>query len=465
VSRTPRVVLGILVAVLLAGNAVAYTQIDKTKYPSHWDKRIANLVTFVEDTRHLRFEHPVEVEFLTEAEYKKLNQTDESELSEEDKQDLKNFEGQAHALGLINENVDLLKQLNTIQSDATLAYYDDGAKKMVIRGTDLTVGLRVTIVHELTHALQDQVFGISRDFENDGASSFFHGLVEGDAVRVENAYVESLSQDEQDAYNEEDESSVSDAKDALADVPDALVQLFGAPYELGEPLTEMIVDQRGTKGLNKLFRVPADSDEGLISPFAALDNQHAKKVAAPKLKAGEKKTDDGGQFGVVPWFVVLSSFVDARTALAAVDGWGGDSYVGYRKDSRPCIRIDFEGDTPSDNVEMTNTLNQWKAPFTENTVVVTPTANGVELDACEPKVVPTPRADAGTSLELPVFRFVLLNLFSSSNIPRKLADCMTRHVIAIVPLDKLHSESEADQQQLSGIGQQVGRGCASGQLT
>jgi hypothetical protein len=42
---------------------------------------------------------------------------------------------------------------------------------------------------------------------------------------------------------------------------------------------------------------------------------------------------------------------------------------------------------------------------------------------------------------------------------------LTRHVIAFVPLEILHSESEADAQQLSGIGQQVGRGCASGQLT
>jgi hypothetical protein len=464
--RTARVVLGVAIAVILAGDAAAFTQIDsgKPKIPSHWDSRIAGLVTVVEDTRHLRFKHPVNVEFLSDAEYKKRNETDESELSAEEKQDLATFEGQAHALGLMSRETNLLKQLNTLGSDATLAYYDDQDKKMVIRGTNLTVGLRVTIVHELTHALQDQVFGIDREFDSDGAATFFQALVEGDAVRVEDEYIDSLSEADQNAYYDEDDASSANAQSALADVPPALLELFGAPYDLGEPLTTLIVDDRGVAGLNKLFRHPPDSDDGLINAFAALDNQHAKKVPVPALRPGEHKTDDG-DFGVVTWFVVLSSFIDARVALAAVDGWGGDAYVGYRKDNRPCIRIAFEGDTPNDNAEMVTALTQWRAAFTENTVQVAPTANGVELDACEPTVVPKPRADASDALALPVTRIGLIDLFVSSKVPRKIADCMTRHIIAIVPLDKLNSESEADQKELSGIGQTVAKGCASGQLT
>jgi hypothetical protein len=119
--RTARIVLGVLIVVILAGDAAAVTQIDKSKYPSHWDSRVAGLVNFVEDTRHLRFKHPVEVEFLTDAEYRKKNQTSESELSDADKKDLKTFEGQAHARALISKDTELLKQLNTHGSDATLA--------------------------------------------------------------------------------------------------------------------------------------------------------------------------------------------------------------------------------------------------------------------------------------------------------------------------------------------------------
>jgi hypothetical protein len=459
-----RLVLGIAIAVILAGDAAAFTQIDRSKYPAHWDKRITALVSFVEDARHLRFDHPVKVEFLTDAEYKKRNQTDESDLSPEEKQDLKTFEGQAHALGLIPRETDLLKQLNTLGSDATLAYYDDVDEKMVIRGTDLSLGLRVTVVHELTHALQDQNFDIGRDFSTDSAASFFDALVEGDATRVENAYIDSLTEAEQDTYYEEDDASRSDADTALADVPPALLQLFGAPYDLGEPLATLIVDERGVAGLDKLFRHPAHSDEGLINAYAALDNQKAKRVKLPTLQPGEHKTDDG-DFGAVPWYVVLSSFVDQKVALAAVDGWGGDSYVGYRRDSKPCIRIAFEGDTPTDNAEMTTALTQWKAAFTENTVQITSQPDRVELDACEPNVVPKPRADSIDALELPVTRIQLLDLFASNSIPRPLADCLTRHIIATIPLGTLNSDKDADQEAVARSVQQIRAGCSAGQLS
>ncbi|MEY2473659.1 MAG: hypothetical protein QOK28_2988 [Actinomycetota bacterium] len=456
--------LGTVIVVILIGDAAAYTHAEKHPYPSRWDSRVARLVSFVEDTRHLRFKHPVAVEFLTNAEYAKLNQTDEGELSADEKKDLRTFEGQAHALGLISKETDLLKQLNTIGSDATLAYYDDVDEKMVIKGTQLTVGMQVTVVHELTHALQDQNFDIGRQFDSDGAASFFDALVEGDATRVENAYVDSLSDADQNKYFAEDNASRDNADHALADVPPALLSLFGAPYDLGEPLATLVVDERGTAGLNVLFRTPADSDEGLIDAFAALDKEHAKKVKPPALKAREHKTDSG-DFGAVPWYVVLSSFIDPHTALTAVDGWGGDAYIGYRKDNKPCIRIAFEGDTVNDNAEMATALAQWKSAFTENTVQVAATPGRVELDACEPNVVPKPRADSENALELPATRFQLIDLFASNDIPRKLSECLTSHILTTIPLDKLNSDSQAEQAAVFSAVQQIRSGCSSGRLS
>ncbi|HVV38528.1 MAG TPA: hypothetical protein VHC63_18105 [Acidimicrobiales bacterium] len=463
-NKPARVVLAVVVAALLAGDVAGYRHATRSQYPSHWDARVADLVKFVEGARHLRYDHPVPVEFLSEAEYKKQNGTSPDQLSAADKRDLRTFEGEAHALGLLGRDVDLVKQLNTLGSSGTLAYYDDQAEKVVVRGTKIDVATRVTLAHELTHALQDQNFDISRKFSTDGANSFFDALIEGDAVRIENQYVDSLSRSEQNEYYREDDAERSKAQDELAGVPPSLLQLFGAPYDLGEPLTRFVVEQQGVAGLNKLFRHPADSDEGLLDALAATSGEHRQKVAVPALQPGETRTDKG-DFGVVPWYVVLSSFVDQPTALAAVDGWGGDSYVGYRKNNRPCIRIAFQGDTPNDNAEMTNALNQWKAAFTENTVQVVAMANGVQLDACEPNVVPTPRADAANSMELPATRLELLDVFVQSNVPAKTADCMARHIVTTIPLDKLNSDSNADQQQLFNIGQQIGRACASGQLS
>jgi len=73
-----------------------------------------------------------------------------------------------------------------------------------VRGTDLTdVDVRVTIVHELTHALQDQHFDLTKlddAVETEGEDFALTALVEGDATSIEDDYLFSLPQAEQDAY-------------------------------------------------------------------------------------------------------------------------------------------------------------------------------------------------------------------------------------------------------------------------
>jgi hypothetical protein len=462
--RTAVRAIAVVIALILVADVAALFTIEKGSYPSHWDSRVAKLARFVEDTRHLRYDHPVKVEFLTEEEYKKTQTTGEGELSAQDKREIAVFEGQAHALGLMGRTTSLLDQTNAIAAGGTLAYYDDQAEKMVIRGTELTVGLRVTIVHELTHALQDQAFDLSRQFDTDGANSIFQALTEGDAVRIEDEYVNSLDDNEQQAYFDEQDQSQGDVQTALADVAPGLLALFDAPYALGEPLTTLIANERGVHKLDALFRTPPASDEGMFNAFAILDGQTPKKVSEPALRPGEKKTDSG-DFGSVAWYLVLSSFIDQRVAMTAVDGWGGDAYVGYRKNNRPCIRIAFEGDTATDTAEMAAALGQWKSAFTENTATVTPTPTGVELDACEPNVVPKPRPDSADALSLPAFRLGLLTTVLDQGLPRKTSECVVRHFVSQVPLDKLNSGTDADQRLLFTLGQQIGRGCAAGQLT
>ena len=73
-----------------------------------------------------------------------------------------------------------------------------------MRGTDLTdVDVRITLVHELTHALQDQRFDLTRlddAIETSGEDFALTALVEGDATSIEDDYLYSLPQAEQDAY-------------------------------------------------------------------------------------------------------------------------------------------------------------------------------------------------------------------------------------------------------------------------
>ena len=91
--------------------------------------------------------------------------------------------------GLIDGKVDLFKQENGLNSGGILAYYDFHDKKVRVKGTALTPDVRVTLAHELTHALQDQYFDLGReDTLPDDAQQAFRSVIEGDAVVVQNAY-------------------------------------------------------------------------------------------------------------------------------------------------------------------------------------------------------------------------------------------------------------------------------------
>lgn len=455
-----RRVLFAILGLLLLGDAIALGTIDGSdEPPSTWDPRVADLARFVEDARRLRFDHPVAVRFLTSEAYDEETTADPDSLSEDEKEEIQNVEGELRALGLIKKGVSLFDDTNSLTSGGTAAFYDPDAEEIVIRGTELTIGLKVTVVHELTHALQDQHFDLGREFESDNRATLFHGLGEGDATRIENLFIDDLSDREADDYFDEQDAQSEAAEEQIQDVSPALTQLFGAPYALGEPLTSLVVDTRGIDDLNRLFRRPPATDEVLMDPFAALDESEPVKVPRPKARDGEKVTD-GGDFGVITWYLMLASFIDEKTALKATDGWGGDAFLGYRKSDRGCVRAAFVGDTDLDNNEMQSALDQWKAAFNSDRVTVTRTATGVELDSCEPDNPPAPRESSAESLILPIIRYEVTREVLAEGGSRKLAQCAVREYFSRFTVDQLTPETEAEEERLYSIGPTIGRVCS-----
>ncbi len=120
--------------------------------PTIGTRGVADLADFVEEERGRSFEHPVYVDFLTEDEYTDLARTEEDDLSDADRETLEQAEAMHRAMGLAEGDLDLLAALNDVVDSGTLAFYDSDVDRVRVRGTDLTPGLRVTLVHELTHA-------------------------------------------------------------------------------------------------------------------------------------------------------------------------------------------------------------------------------------------------------------------------------------------------------------------------
>jgi hypothetical protein len=332
-------------------------------HPDAWDPRVVELAAFVEDERGMDFRHPVYVDFLTAAGYTAATTEDEDETVSEETQrlDFDRYAGQLRALGVASGELDLYEAFNTVIDSGTLAFYDPTDERIRVRGTQMTVGLEVTLVHELTHALQDQRFDLDRISDpliESGAAAAFRALGEGDALRVENAYVDgALSAEEQTDYDEEYADQLADSEAATTDVPAFLEATFGAPYALGLPFVTMLFNQDGNDRVNAAFKDPPDTEEHLLDPASFIAEDEFSTLELEPPSDGEMFEE--GTFGATAWYLFLAERIDPKVAFDAALGWNGDSYVAYERDDEVCLQAVFAGDRRDDEVEMEAAIDAW----------------------------------------------------------------------------------------------------------
>jgi hypothetical protein len=398
--RTPRalVIIGVVVAVLCVGVGVAViawgaggdsdgatVEASADESPivgtDAWDPRIEPLADFVADERGEPFLEPVAVRFLDDDDYAEaINEG--SELTDEEVEELETLTANLQALGLVAEDVDLLSEVETLSSSGTLAYYDPATDVITVKGDDLDVAGRVTVVHELTHAWQDQQFDLGRmDDMASGQAAVLRTLAEGDATLVEEAYVDELTNAERREYEQTSRSQGEEATDALADVPDVLQASFGAPYSLGPSFVSILDAIGGNDEVDAAFEDPPLTDADLVDPSRWFDGVEPVDVSAPATPNGEQVLDEE-EFGAVAWLITLGARIDGRKALAAVDGWAGDNSITYRDGDRGCAAMAVRGVDPQATELWAATLQEWADAGPAGTASVARDGEDVVLRTC-----------------------------------------------------------------------------------
>jgi hypothetical protein len=348
---------------------------------------VADLAAFVAEERDLEFDHPVHVDFLSAEEYTTLTTTEEEALDEESRGELDRYAGELRALGLASGELDLFEAYNKVADAGTLAFYDPTDERVRVRGTEMTVGLEVTLVHELTHALQDQHFDLEHLADDDldaGAQLALRALIEGDATRVEDGYVESeLDEEQQTAYDEEYAGELEASLDATADVPSYVSASFGVPYALGAPFVLMLENQDGNGGVDDAFASPPDAEDDLFDPSSYLAEEDDDNDVELDLDDDLEPFDEG-VLGSPTWYLMLAERIDPLVAFEAARGWGGDAYATFERGDRTCIRTVFVGDTDDDEQQMEEALEQWLAAMPGDGAVVVTVDGHPGIDACDP---------------------------------------------------------------------------------
>ncbi len=308
--------------------------------PAELRALVEELQPFVAEERGLEFEEDVQLEVLGEEAYADRVHADFDADLEEDRDDIVNSAHALQALGLWPQGLDPVETIREFAAVASGGFYDPETSTMVIRGTGDTPLLRSTLVHELTHALDDQHFELDRpalDDRTDEAGFAFHSVVEGSAERVEAAYRETLT-DEELAEAETAEQAIGASID-LDDVPPILLLQQGFAYDQGAAFVEAVHEAGGNSAVDRALRRPPVTSETILEPDSWPPGEAAAVVPVPE--ADEEPIEDGvvGQF----LLHLLTNVSDPEGAVRPE--WDGDNAVVWAGgDDVYCIRMVIRGD-------------------------------------------------------------------------------------------------------------------------
>jgi hypothetical protein len=428
-------------------------------HPEQWDERVLDYVDFVEDQRGLAFDHPVHVDFVPLDDFTDDVTSDEAVLSDEERAQYDQVAAFYRAFGLVDADLDLLSANNELSSEGILAYYDPQSKRIRVRGTEITPGVAVTLVHELTHALQDQHFDLERldGIEDIAEATAFRAVIEGDAVRVEQAYVGTLEPDALAAYEDEIQGEVDDV--LAVDAPDFLATLLSAPYSVGPAFLEALVGVDGEGALDEALLTPPVNDEQLIDPRAFLAADEPRSVDSPVDRFADSVIDSG-TLGPLFWYLVLAEQLEPTQALDAVEGWAGDVYVTQELAGVVCVDARVVMDDADQAARFASAFLTWSERFEDGDVEVERDDREVDLTSCDPGDA-DPVGRSSTTIALPVVRLYLFaGAAAAVGDDQDAAWCIADRVTDQLTLDDLENPAFFEEERATQLFDEALSGCA-----
>lgn len=223
-------------------------------------------------------------------------------------------------LGLIEPGVDLRSISASLFGEGGVAgYYDPRSKRLrIVSGaaTGSRVLREITLAHELTHALEDQRFGLApAEGSSDDAALARLALIEGTATVVMERYLPRYFSTE-DALG----GLLGSVFDTGPDLPRFLQDQLLFPYTGGAEFVQALLGRAGDRWtlVDLADRVrPPDSTEQVLHPDKYLRVEPPLPVALRVRLPGFRRTAAG------TWGEFQTRELVGEEAAA---GWGGDRY-------------------------------------------------------------------------------------------------------------------------------------------
>jgi hypothetical protein len=262
-------------------------------------------------------------------------------------------------LGLVPEGSDLRDLAGTIFSEEVAGFYDDRTKQMtLISGAAGGTEGEITLAHELTHALEDQHFGIKPEAGLDDERTAHGALVEGTATIAMADYASRyLTGGVARREDFLDQLALTDLLESSSNLPPYMQHSLLFPYAAGA----RFVDAIGTWGpANTALRGEGPvSTEQIMHPAKYRAHEGPLSVEAAPPPGPEWKRAAHGTIGEFDTAELIRTSDSPLRAARAAAGWGGGRYDLWQRGDESLLELAWRWDTPRDAAEFASALPRY----------------------------------------------------------------------------------------------------------
>jgi len=320
---------------------------------------LAELMVEAEQVRGLPFIATPTVEILDDAAFsQRVADLVSEDLSEDD---LAIDSAFFSMLGMLDPGTDLYGLLIDLYTEQVAGFYDGDTKEMVVPAAPdgFTPLQKITVVHELVHALTDQHFEFNGEFDaltddgNGDDASAFQALIEGDATRSQFVYMEGMSPVE--AVQAATEALSYDSS-VLDSVPSWMQADLTFPYDQGLVFVEAITSAGGLAAVDDAYQDPPTTTEQILDVAKYSRREQPREMAPLTVELDGWDLYDEATLGEWGLRLVLSDSVSPGEATQAAAGWGNDSYREFSRGEDVAMAMAYVGDSERDAEELADAL-------------------------------------------------------------------------------------------------------------
>ena len=237
------------------------------------------------------------------------------------------------AIGLLPPKYPLREKYIDLLGEQVAAFYDQHVHKLFMYEDAALDNAqnRVVLAHELTHALQDQHFGLKRMplelKNNDDRAAAASALVEGDATLVMSEFM--LKNMTKQMFKDSMVASFTQNMKQLETAPRFLREMLVFPYLRGQEFCAALFGQGGYEAVSKAYAHPPSSTAQILHPqkYLATPREEPIEIEWPQTKVKEEEPVADNTVGEMGIRILFSEWLDAPTGERAAAGWRGDRYL------------------------------------------------------------------------------------------------------------------------------------------